>query len=475
MLQRNWSAYIKDLDRVDKDLERSRTVFIGATPYTRIVPSFFMKNYEILCLKDCKEIDYLRQYADIYCLEREFPDTIDQIKSTTELVKNRYFLQHLKQSGRRFSVLLYMLGGALQNELRQKGIHYLANHPMIARGVLYKGNFRKLLKQLKLPTLPDKLFPKGDFMSLDYQDLVKEFGPSFVCQRGDYDTGGQRGTFFVHQQNDFELVKNNFTAEGNFKTVQLSKFIKGNSLSMIGCVTESGILCSGLQTQLVDIPEVLDGEEALGQFLGHDWGNRDYSHEAVIQAEAVIKTLGRHLYEKKYRGIFGVDFMYDPKTPAAIYPIECNPRFTGSFPLISLLQMQKRLPPFELFHILEHKKIKYEAEVDVLNKLYKDLPPQSNIYVGAHNVSRMPVELESGVYVFNDQGDISYKRPGAFPWQLKNEFEFLVIDNIFFKNYPLMQDVSRLFRLIFPRRISETSNQLQPLFRHIVKSFTHLI
>ncbi len=475
MLPKNWSKYIKNLERVDRDLERRRTIFVGATPYTRIVPAFFMKNYEIFCLKDCKEISHLREYADIHCLEQGYPSEIDQIKSTTELMQHPLFHEYVKKYRGRYSVLLYMMGGVLNKTLMENKIHYLANHPMIARDVLYKATFRKILKELKLPTLPDKLMEKVDFLKTDYNSLAKEFGKSFVCQRGNYDTGGQRGTFFVHQAKDLETVKENYQKESNFTNVQISKFIKGNSLSMIGCITQSGVLASSLQTQLIDIPEILDGDEALGQFLGHDWGNQDFTKKAEAIAETVTKTLGKYLYEKKFRGIFGLDFMYDPKKPDEIYPIECNPRFTGSFPLISLLMLEQGLPPFELFHILEHKKVNFEVDVEALNKLYKNPPVLSNVYISAHKVVRMPVDMEQGIYKFDEAGNISYARPGVFPWHIKSQNEFLAIDNIFAKDYPLMQEVSRLFRLVFPVRISKSSDELLPLFSHIVKSFIQLI
>lgn len=496
MLPQNWSKYIKDLARVDRELESKRVIFVGATPYTRIAPAFFMKNYEIFCLKDCLEIRDLRKYTNIYCLEQEQPAEIDKIKSTTEIIQHPAFLNYLKKYRRRYSLLFYMMGGVLHKKLKENKLPYLANHPLIARDVLYKASFRQILKDLHLPTLPDKLMSKEEFLAVDYQTLTKEFGPSFVCQRGDYDTGGQRGTFFVHQAKDLKMVKGNYQKEANFTPhhfeglsqtstfkksgagftkVQISKFIKGNSLSMLGCVTQSGILTSCLQTQLIDVPEVLDGEQVLGQFLGHDWGNKDYSEAAVNLAEKIVITMGEYLAKKNFKGIFGIDMMYDPQEPDMIYPIECNPRFTGAFPMVSLLMLEKGLPPFDLFHILEHRRIKYEVNVPALNKLYKEVLPQSNIYIGGQKVVRMPVAMKQGIYGFNESGDIKYLRPGVFPWHLKSEFEFLAIDNVFRKDYPLMQDVSRLFRLIFPMRISKTSNELLPLFSHIVKSFTHLI
>src|SRR5262249_28758688 len=156
-----------------------------------------------------------------------------------------------------------------------------------------------------------------------------------VVQRSDKEVGGNEGTFFIHSPEDFSRCLSILGSDAEFQEVVITPFIKGQSTSMLGCVMPQGVLSGPLQLQLIDVPESLHGVPADGIFFGNDLGFRAWEEKIEKTAQNVIEKVGNYLAKQGYKGIFGIDFLFDEKRNE-IFPIECNPRFTGSLLLYSM-------------------------------------------------------------------------------------------------------------------------------------------
>jgi hypothetical protein len=221
-------------------------------------------------------------------------------------------------------------------------------------------------------------------------------------------------------------------------------------------------LTSTLQLQFIDVPESLHGQLPTGVFLGHDWGFHDWPDAIEKKAQLVVEEVGAHLAGNGFKGIFGVDFLYDPRTQE-LFPIECNPRFTGALPVYSLMVLANGFPPMELFHLMAHLNIAAPFDFEAVNQGLKRRLPISHISLTPKGVYEMKMDLPAGIYSYDQRtGDIHYERPGAFYGDFKKENEFLLIDSVPRPGGRVIQNVARLCKLIFPRQIARSSFEVDP-------------
>jgi hypothetical protein len=240
---------------------------------------------------------------------------------------------------------------------------------------------------------------------------------------------------------------------------------------MLGCVTHLGILTSALQLQLVDVPETMPGMSPSGSFNGHDWGFTDWPEDTEKQAQKIIEAVGQHLAQKGYKGIFGLDFMYD-KSSQQIIPIECNPRPTGALPVQSLMIIkQGQVPPLDFFHLMSHLNIRENFDFNAINQALKQRSPLAHLSLNPTGVYSMKLNLKAGIYSYNPtQNRLHYRRPGAFPWEIHQPDEFIIIDSVARPNQTILQTVPRFFKIIFPRSIATSSNTIQPDIGQLVSA-----
>jgi hypothetical protein len=467
------TRYIINLDFVLEELNKNTFIALGIVPYSRIILGLILKNYIIFCAKFCKEINLIRNYTQCICVEERFPKLVKKMRSTGYLLKNFTFKNFYNRFNGSPYLIFYNITAHTFSTLNEENISYIGNSPKLQERVLTKFEFRKLLKELNLPHLKDTQISKEDFSKSDFDDLFNIFNSPFVCQRGDLDCGGEVATFFVHNKNDLETAKNVFVEDDRFSIVEINPYIIGNSYSMIGCATRFGTFTGPLQTQLIDIKESLRDFGGRGVFVGHDWGLRDWVDGVEEEAVNTVKKIGDYLYSTGYKGVFGIDFIYDKKDHN-IYPIECNPRFTGSFPVISLINIMNGLPPFDLLHLIEHKNLNVDYNLKELDKDLKIKNSFSHILVTAEGIDKMPIDLPLGIYSYNENG-FTYKRQALFPWEIEDDDEFLVIDSILEKGSDIGKGAFKLFKLIFPVSIAESSYQLKPKYSKIVKEFSDLL
>jgi predicted ATP-grasp superfamily ATP-dependent carboligase len=469
----SWQSVVPRLKDVLRQMERKTIIALGIAPYPRIIPSLFLQNYLIYSVKDTADLDVLRSYAKIFCLEEKFPKVAPKIQSTNYLLGNYAFQAFLKSRRAPFRLMFYQTTPPIVKKLEEQKIDWIGNRPESFNDVLLKVNFRNILKKLKLPHLEDWRMPREKFLSKTFEEIYRRWERPVVVQRADFDAAGEQGTFFIRKEVDWQTMQQILSQDTRFKEIQISPLIEGFSVSMLGCVTHLGVLTSPLQLQLIDVPEALCGQFPTGVFLGHDWGFRKWSSQTEITAQKIVELVGEFLAGKGFLGIFGIDFIYDHKT-AKIFPLECNPRFTGALPVHSLMiTAQSEVPPLEFFHLMAHLEIKEQFDFDTVNEKLKERLPVSHVSLIPKGVYEMKLPLKAGIYSFSPKKKVlTYKRPGAFLWELKDSSEFIMIDSIPRQGSHPIQNVPRLFKLIFPRSIAYSSSAVEPEVGELISTLS---
>lgn len=467
----DWQQVIPTLPAILQEIESKTTIAVGVQPYPRIIPALFLRNYAIYCVRDLADFDSLRSHSNIYCLEDRHPNVALKVHSTSYLIRNYAFQSFLKSRRQPFRLLFYQTTKKIVEALQELKIDWIGNHPESFSGVLMKGDFRELIKSRGLPSLPNVRLPRDEFLARGFSDLWGCWNRAFVVQRADFDVAGELGTFFVRTEQDWQSMNDVLVKDERYHFVTISPYIVGNSLSMLGCVTAMGVLTSTLQLQFIDVPEALAGQQATGVFLGHDWGYHNWPTSMEQTAQQVVESVGAALAEKGYKGIFGVDFIADEKTNE-IFPIECNPRFTGALPLFSLMTLWTGGAPMEIFHFMAHLGLDQAFDFAAANAALKVRRPLAHLSLTPKGIYELKLPLAAGIYSFGeDEHSIRFERPGAFPWECNNENEFIIIDSVPRPSGRVMQNVPRLCKLIFPRQIAESSFRVDP---KIGRLFTNL-
>jgi len=459
----SWQSVVPRLKDVLRQMEKKTIIALGIAPYPRIIPSLFLQNYLIYSVKDTADLDVLRSYAKIFCLEEKFPKVAPKIHSTNYLLGNYAFQAFLKSRRAPFRLMFYQTTPPIVKKLEEQKIDWIGNKPESFQDVVLKAGFRKVLKKLKLPCLDDWGISREEFLSKNFKYLYEKWGRPVVVQRADFDVSGEQGTFFVRNEEDWKTMHQILSQDTRFKEIQISPLIEGLSISMLGCITHLGVLTSTLQLQLIDVPETLHGQFPTGVFLGHDWGFRKWSAQTEITAQKIVEAIGKFLASKGFLGIFGIDFIYDTKTDK-IFSLECNPRFTGALPVYSLMIIARNeVPPLEFFHLMAHLGIEAQFDFDTVNEKLKERFPLSHTSLTPKGIYEMKLPLKAGIYSFSPKKKaLTYKRPGAFPWELKDDSEFIMIDSIPRQGGHVIQNVPRLFKLIFPHSIAHSSFAVKP-------------
>jgi len=457
-----WRQYVPNLGAALQKMQEKTTIAVGVAPYPRIMPAFFLERYAIYCVKDAVDIDLLRNYTQIFCLEEKYPKIAAKVHATGYLLRNFAFQAFLKSRRYPYRLMFYQTTPKIVAALAEQGTEWLGNRPESFEGVVLKGDFRDLVKQRNLPSIPDWRIPREEFLQKSFADLWSRWDRPYVVQRADFDVAGELGTFFIRSESDWHKMRGVLSKDERYHFVTISPFIEGFSVSMLGCITDRGVLTSTLQLQLIDVPESLHGQLPTGVFLGHDWAFRSWPEETERAAQKIVESIGAHLASRGFKGIFGIDMLYDLKTEE-IFPIECNPRFTGALPVYSLMIAHVGVPTIEFFHMATHLGIQLDYDFNTVNQAFKKRLPLAHISLTPKGVAEMKLPLAAGVYSYDRKAQmLRFERPGAFYRDFKNENEFMIIDSLPRPGGRVIQNVPRLCKLIFPRQIARSSFSVEP-------------
>jgi len=474
---KNYSDFVKFLDN---KLDPKGIIFgIGVTAFMRFFPSLFVRNYKVITFKDSKDNQVLAKYIDeIFILKQKRPTLKLPFTNTNNILRNKTVQNYIKEhKGKKF-LFLYKADKNIENAIKGLKVKVIANKGRLNKMFENKVNFRKQLVQAGLqPILGQTMkFAKFQKPEYDFAYFKNLYGPKFVFQLPDFRLGGGKGTMFIDSAKKFTEFKEK-TESGVYKkkelqTINITKFIEGKSCSIACCATKYGTLVSSLQQQILDIPQVISKKKGQGLFVGHVFG-LDFSPSIKKQAKEIGEKFGNYMYSKGYKGIFGIDMIVNQKENK-VYPVECNARYTGAFPMLSMLHMKNKIIPLDFFHFLEFLNIPYKIDVKNLNKDYKRKINGSHIILSNTRNYGLEVkkEVEVGTYQFKNK-KIEYLSDNILYDNLKNSNQFILVDGVPKKGQIIKKwsRIARIVHVLFNDKILKANDkELKDKYLQIVYS-----
>ena len=428
--------FLQDLDDVKRLFASLHGTFsgVGMTAYSRIIPAYLIQPYHIIALRKTRDLPLLRKKAKIFCLEEETGRFVEEKEfNSARLLAHPLIKKFLKGLPDPKYLLLYQNYPELEALAVNEGWSLLANPSSLRVEVAQRAFFHRMIDHLKLKRIPGGIYPTDELFSCDYEYWTIKIAPRFVAQVPEILQGGGRGTFFINSREDYQDLRDKLkggTFQGKkIKGISIHKFIEGIPASLALCLTRCGILVSNLQRQLIDLPFCRDisGD---GVFCGHSWGKTPWPSFIKDEAIGQARLIGEYLAGLGYKGIIGLDFLVDG-AKGHVYPLECNPRFTGAFPMLSQLHLARNVIPMDFFHMLEFLDVPYEIDPVSLNSRYEEPIKGSHIIMFGLKKEipkggRLP---DAGLYEFDPDTETDFFVAGGTDFrEIKNERQFIIID-----------------------------------------------
>lgn len=420
-----------DLKRVFKKI---KIPIFGVSVYAfeRLGPENFIENYELISLYDSKETDLIKKDLPVFCLEEKVKKRIKPRNSTTLIChpKVQEFL-HKKSGDKKPIILVYKTSTRMEREAKNNNFELAVAPFRFGKKFLEnKVKFRRILEKIGIKVPPGKIVPISFLANRKLRDLKKEFGFPFVVQHPQ--KGGGKGTFFIKDQKSFNTAKQFLRREKTEEFI-ITRFVKGPSPSMTGCVTRHGVISTRPQYQICDEPLLNRNPGRGGLFCGHDW-SLPFSDKVLKQAKEAVDKIGKYFKKEGYKGIFGLDFILDAKEEA-LYVVECNPRLLASFPALTMVQIANNELPIIAFHLLEYTGVSYNININKINEQMWEKKEGSQMYL--HNPFKkkatQEIELRAGIYKKekeNKKINLKFIKDAYKFSDLKNKNEYLFTDGI---------------------------------------------
>jgi len=453
---------------VDRALKGGRPpIGVGERAFPRFGPALFVPGYRIICALWTGDLPDMRGMAPVDCLEESAVGA--SRRWDTLAILSSPFLQHKEHRVEKDTpFLVYRETEELRRLALDKGWQLLANSSQQRARWENKGWFRSRLMEAQLPAAPWEVLSVHRFGDQRFEEFASRWGTPLVVQIPDFPRGGGRSTFFVHDSGEMAALRNRwqegFHRGHVFREIMVSPFIRGPSISMEGCVTPWGVLFSPLQTQLVDLPQILPPGR-WGRFCGHQWGAPGYPAEVESAARRITQRVGEALRSEGYWGIFGLDLALDAES-GQVYGLECNPRYTGAFPALTLLQWAAAIPPLEAFHVMALLKSDIPVPVEAINEAAQEIPAAAQILLfhRGRGEARVNGLLAAGRYRMAGSPAVAERIGPALPlpplpW---NPREFVIADGPPSPGSPLLpgESLDRVLRILFLRPVLQANGSL---------------
>ena len=477
-------------------------VGVGVTAYPRSAWGYLLPNYQILSLLETADLAVIRKICPVTSVEKDLGGEYPQKFNTSSILGLEVVKKWLK--GKK-NLFVYKDSEAIDRIAQGLRAKILGTEGKIRKVFENKKFFREELVKAGLEPIQGCSLLVDELDEKRWERCKAELGERLVFQLTDYTVGGGLGTFFIKTKTDFANFKE-FVARRRevrqelnkvIEWVNVTKFIDGEAVSILGCATRFGTVTGVLQKQIIDQPELAALAGRSGVWLGHDWNIR-FSPEAQAGAEKLCQQWGDYMYKHGYKGIFGLDVI---STQQKIYPIECNARYTGAFPIYTMMQINNHETPLDVWHLLEWLGVDYDMDFDEVQKFSRK--PKQGAQLLLHNLARKTVTatktVKAGVYriltrhtkffrahsyltesdetlraqKFVLPASIKFIRPGFSLMDIKDDppagGEFVLCDRVAGEE-SVLKPAERLGRLVFKRQVVDEKGRLLPEIRELVRA-----
>ncbi len=446
-------------------------VGFGVSAFPRLIPALFLKKYQIVSALESSELRAIKNFCSVKSLENDFGNPCLEKKNTsailaTEAVKD--FLAGLPDPKAAF---VYKSSRKIEKILEELNFGLLASPAVIRDPYENKKDFRILGQKAGIKLPEGETILVDDLTEDKFNQFMNRF-ESLVFQLPDYKIGGGIGTFFIRGKEDYlnflDFVKRR-RAFRKIDFVNVTQFKTGMPASIAACVTKKGVLVGTVQFQIMDQEELVALKGRNGVWCGHDWTIR-FSEKIQQQANEIGRKLGEQMARDGYRGIFGIDLVVNQEEE--VWPIECNARYTGAFPVFSMAQIINEEIPLDIFHFAEFLDVDFGYDFDEVNRKLKQ--PKQGSQILLHNLEKKFLRLErvplAGLWKYDsEESAVVWQKDACFLSEISDaEKEFILTDRIPPRE-TVIKPAERLGRLIFRQRVIDPeTGKLLPEIKKIV-------
>lgn len=447
-------------------------VGVGVTGFLRSALGYLLADSSILCLLETKDLGAIRKLCPVVSLEKDLGAKLPEKFNTSEILQIAEAKKHLtdKKGEGRLGLFLYKASKRINRLAEEMGLGVLSTPGEIRMRFENKKEFRVEGEKAGLNLVPGETLLVDDLDEKRWEKYRQELGERLVFQLPDYTVGGGLGTFFINNRGEFEEFKDFVRRRREvreIKIVNVTKFIEGEASSITGCATKYGVVTSLLQKQIMDQPELAGLHGRSGVWLGHDWYIQ-YPEKEQLEAERQCQKWGEWMYKQGYRGVYGLDVVVDKE--GKIWPIECNSRYTGAFPVYTMMQLDRGEMPIDVWHLLEWMGVDYEMDLDEVQKVARE--PKEGAHFHLHNIERKFVTptrtVKAGVYQWDGE-KVKWVREGFSLLDIRDKDEMVLADKVVGERM-VLKPAERIGRLIFKRRVLDDKGGLLPEIQKIVKA-----
>lgn len=468
-----------DFQKIKKEKLFHDQIFygLGVTAYMRTTLVDIVKNLEIICYKDSKDNAALRLQTPVYCYQELYPEIKLPKINAGSLLGAPEVRSHIKQTAGKKNLFVYKLNKSLSKNSKGLGVNkVIAVSSTQNKKYEKKDKFRKVLESIGISPIPGKIYPINEFLELSYKEISEQYGKKIVLQMPDFLLGGGKGTVFINSSKEFYKFTDTLRETGTYKKTTIKQmivmpFIQGTSASVVACATRHGVFSSRINNQIIDRPEVMNTNKGSGVFVGHEFTTR-YSEKIEKQARELVVKIGEYMYEHGYKGIFGIDIIVDTKNQK-VYPVECNARYTGAFPMISSIHEKNKIVPLDIFHLLELMDVEYEVNFNAIQKLYSKPITGSHIILSNKKEDSFEVtkEMMGGRYKIGQNGKLTYLEPTVSYSNISSTNECIICDGNPKKGQVVFgsNELSRIVHMLFPGKLIDTKGNIIPKYKAAIK------
>jgi len=491
-------ARVDDIYEIKRLFPRDLSVVgVGVTGFQRTNLGWLLPDYEILSLLETADLELIRKEMKVKSVERDLGGEWPEKYNTSGILKMKKVREYLKSKQ---GIFVYKASKPIDRLVGELGLKLLSTPGAIRMKYENKKEFRVEAEKAGIR------IPGGETLLVDeldekrWEKFRQEWGGRLVFQLTDYTIGGGLGTFFINNDKDFlefkDFVKRRRAVraeEGKvIEFVNVCERVEGAAASITGCATKYGVVTGILQTQIIDQPELAALHGRSGVWLGHDWNVR-FSEKAQMSAEKLCQQWGEWIYKGGYKGIFGLDVVVTDKDEVAV--IECNARYTGAFPVYTMMQLDNKEMPIDVWHLLEWTRVDYEMDLKKVQKVARQ--SKSGAHVIMHNLERKTVTatktVKPGVYriepcirrvksVKGSKGlndihhseigksfELVWLREGFSLMDIKSKDEMVLVDRVPNESQ-VLKPAERVGKLLFKRRIIDDKGRLLPEIQAVIKN-----
>ncbi|MBL9141055.1 MAG: biotin carboxylase, partial [Phycisphaerae bacterium] len=262
----------------------------------------------------------------------------------------------------------------------------------------------RIAKKAGVSCVPNVLAKVGSYARL--RAVSRRLGKDLVVQTAFGDSG--HTTFFISNEQDYKKHAEEIESAPEVKVM---KRIRCRGSALEACVTRHGTIVGPLMTELVGFSELTPYK---GGWCGNEVFAGAFKASTRRNARNAAFRFGEQLRKMGYCGYFELDFLTDLDS-GRVYLGECNPRITGASSMTNLASFAHADAPLFMFHLLEWMGVKYDLDVEELNKRWAnpeniDCWSQLVIKHTGTDVSLITGAPKSGIWELDESQAISYVR-----------------------------------------------------------------